>query len=99
MSRLETTIREGKRVTTEEALEIYDWPLARLGKLADERRNQAKGADYGGRGKELVTYMVDRNINYTNVCDVYCKFCAFYRTEKDADHYVLSQEQIDGKID
>ena len=99
MSRLEAAIRDGKRVTAEEALEIYDWPLARLGKLADERRNQAKGADYGGRGKEVVTYMVDRNINYTNVCDVYCKFCAFYRTEKDADHYVLSQEQIDGKIE
>ncbi len=88
MSRLEATIREGKRVTAEEALVIYDWPLALLGKLADERSNQAKGADYGGRGNEVVTYMVDRNINYTNVCDVYWKFCAFYRTEKDADHYV-----------
>ena len=99
MSRLESEILAGKRISAEEAVEVYDWPLARLGKLADERRNQAKGADYGGRGKEVVTYMVDRNINYTNVCDVYCKFCAFYRTEKDADHYVLSQEQIDQKID
>jgi cyclic dehypoxanthinyl futalosine synthase len=47
----------------------------------------------------VVTYIVDRNINYTNVCDVYCKFCAFYRTETDPDQYVLSQEQIDRKID
>ena len=52
-----------------------------------------------GRGNEIVTYIVDRNINYTNVCNVYCKFCAFYRTERDADHYVLSHEEIDQKID
>ena len=32
--------------------------------------------------REIVTYIVDRNVNYTNVCNVYCKFCAFYRTEK-----------------
>ena len=99
MSRLEAEILDGKRISAEEAMEAYDWPLARLGELADWRRNQAKGSDYGGRGKMVVTYMVDRNINYTNVCDVYCKFCAFYRTEKDADHYVLPQEQIDQKID
>jgi len=99
MSRLEAEILDGKRISAQEAMELYDWSLPRLGELADRRRNQAKGSDYGGRGKEVVTYMVDRNINYTNVCDVYCKFCAFYRTEKDADHYVLSQEQIDQKID
>ena len=54
---------------------------------------------YDGRGREIVTYIVDRNINYTNVCNVYCKFCAFYRTESDDDHYVLSFEQIDQKLD
>ena len=46
-----------------------------------------------------MTYIVDRNVNYTNVCNVYCKFCAFYRTEKDADHYVLTLEQIDAKLE
>ena len=59
----------------------------------------AKAAAFQGRGNEIVTYIVDRNINYTNVCNVYCKFCAFYRTERDADHYVLSHEEIDQKID
>jgi cyclic dehypoxanthinyl futalosine synthase len=58
----------------------------------------AKAGAYGGRGEEIVTYIVDRNINYTNVCNVYCKFCAFYRTEKDADHYVLSLEELDHKL-
>ncbi len=96
---LEGKILEGARITEGEAREIYGWPLAKLGEMAHARRNRAKGNDYDGRGKEVVTYMVDRNINYTNVCDVYCKFCAFYRTEKDGDHYVLSQGQIDQKID
>ncbi|NCY20423.1 dehypoxanthine futalosine cyclase [bacterium] len=99
MSRLLAEIRSGKRITTDEAKEIYHWPLAQLGDLADFRRKIAKREDYGGRGEEVVTYIVDRNINYTNVCDVYCKFCAFYRTEKDSDHYVLGQSEIDTKID
>ena len=96
---LEKKIREGGRISAEEARQLYAWPLALLGELANERRNLAKRADYDGRGEEVVTYIVDRNINYTNVCDVYCKFCAFYRTETDPDHYVLSQEQIDRKMD
>lgn len=96
---LEEKVLAGERISAGEARQIYDLPLARLGELANARRNLAKHGDYESRGTEVVTYMVDRNINYTNVCDVYCKFCAFYRTEKDADHYVLSQEKIDGKID
>jgi len=59
----------------------------------------AKMDAYDQRGNEIVTYIVERNINYTNVCNVYCKFCAFYRTERDSDHYVLGHEQIDQKID
>ncbi|NCV45051.1 MAG: CofH family radical SAM protein, partial [Actinobacteria bacterium] len=96
---LEKKIREGGRISPEEARKLYEFPLALLGELANERRNLAKRSDYDGRGEEVVTYIVDRNINYTNVCDVYCKFCAFYRTETDPDHYVLSHEQIDRKID
>jgi cyclic dehypoxanthinyl futalosine synthase len=89
----------GERISAEDALELYRWPLEDLGVLADARRNLAKAAAYDGQGSEVVTYIVDRNINYTNVCNVYCKFCAFYRTEKDDDHYVLSFEQIDTKLD
>jgi cyclic dehypoxanthinyl futalosine synthase len=89
----------GERISSEEALELYRWPLEELGVLANARRDLAKARAYGGRGVEVVTYIVDRNINYTNVCNVYCKFCAFYRTEKDEDHYVLSFEQIDEKLD
>jgi cyclic dehypoxanthinyl futalosine synthase len=88
----------GDRISAAEALDLAYAPLTELGALADARRRQAKAKAYGGRGNEIVTYIIDRNINYTNVCDVYCKFCAFYRTEKDDDHYVLSPEQISAKI-
>src|SRR5450755_90483 len=92
-------ILSGKRISATEALEIYRWPLEEVGALADARRNLAKRASYDERGREIVTYILDRNINYTNVCNVYCKFCAFYRTEKDTDHYVLSREQLNQKLD
>ena len=89
----------GERISTDQALVLYRWPLEELGALANARRDLAKAKSYAGRGNEIVTYIVDRNINYTNVCNVYCKFCAFYRTEKDEDHYVLSLEEIDQKLD
>jgi cyclic dehypoxanthinyl futalosine synthase len=92
-------VLDGERIDSEDAMKLYRLPLNELGQLADRRRQMAKAHAFGGRGNEIVTYIVDRNINYTNVCNVYCKFCAFYRTEKDPDHYVLSQEQIDQKID
>ena len=96
---LQKKILAGERISAAEALELYRWPLPELGALADARRDLAKGKNYDDRGREIVTYIIDRNINYTNVCNVYCKFCAFYRTEKDDDHYVLTREQFDQKLD
>ena len=96
---LSEKIFAGERISPADALELYRWPLEELGVLANERRRQAKHLSYNGGGNEIVTYIVDRNINYTNVCNVYCKFCAFYRTEKDEDRYVLSFEEIDHKLD
>lgn len=92
-------VLDGERITPEDARVLYRLPLPELGALADYRRRAAKADAYEGRGNDIVTYIVDRNINYTNVCNVYCKFCAFYRTEKDDDHYVLTTEQIDEKLD
>jgi len=88
----------GDRITLSEARELYYAPLEELGELANARRRLAKQSAYDGRGNEIVTYIIDRNINYTNVCNVYCKFCAFYRTERDVDHYVLTGEQLDQKL-
>src|SRR5438045_6254390 len=56
-------ILAGERITPEEALLLYEWPLEELGALADQRRRQAKRSSYKGDGNEIVTYIVDRNIN------------------------------------
>ena len=90
---------DGHRVTPIEARRLYDLPLEELGALAHRRRELAQAAAHGGRGNEVVTYIVDRNINYTNVCNVYCKFCAFYRVEGDDDAYVISHDEMDRKIE
>src|ERR1039458_1048801 len=90
---------DGQRINQAEALRLYHLPLEELGALADRRRQIARVAAYEGRGNQIVTYIVDRNINYTNVCNVYCKFCAFYRTEKDDDSYVITLDELDKKIE
>jgi cyclic dehypoxanthinyl futalosine synthase len=89
---------DGQRIGPAEARRLYALPLEELGALADRRRQLAKAAAYGGRGNDIVTFNVDRNVNYTNVCNVYCKFCAFYRVEKDDDAYVISLAEMDDKI-
>jgi cyclic dehypoxanthinyl futalosine synthase len=89
----------GERIDRAEAKRLFALPLGEIGALADHRRQLAKAKAYGGRGNEIVTFNVDRNVNYTNVCNVYCKFCAFYRTEKDDDAYVISHAEMDQKIE
>jgi len=91
-------VLSGERISVEDALELYRAPLEELGVLANARRKQIKAAAYGGRGNEIVTYIIDRNINYTNICNVYCKFCAFYRTERDEQGYVITREALDQKL-
>jgi cyclic dehypoxanthinyl futalosine synthase len=90
---------DGKRIDQNEAMRLYRLPLEELGALADRRRQLAKKSAYENRGNEIVTYIVDRNVNYTNVCNVYCKFCAFYRVEKDDDSYVITHDEMDKKIE
>ena len=82
-----------KRLTKEEALDlIKNADLKELGRLATARKKEL-------HPDGITSFVIDRNINYTNICWVDCKFCAFYRHEKDADAYVLSFEEIDAKID
>ncbi len=82
-----------QRLSNKEALElIRHADLKELGKMATARKKEL-------HPKGITTFVVDRNINYTNICWVDCKFCAFYRHEKDEDAYVLSFEEIDAKIE
>ena len=74
-------------------LALYEHaPLLELGGLADVER-------WRRHPENAVTYIIDRNINYTNVCVADCKFCAFYRRPRHAEGYVLSFEEIGAKID
>ena len=75
------------RLTPADALALYRLPLEELGALANVRRREVTDP-------RIVTYIIDRNINYTNVCDVRCKFCAFNRP----DGYVISREELDQKM-
>jgi cyclic dehypoxanthinyl futalosine synthase len=99
LEELRQKVWNGQRINQAEALRLYHLPLEELGALADRRRQLAKAKDFNGRGNDIVTYQVDRNVNYTNVCNVYCKFCAFYRTEKDDDAYVITLDEMDRKIE
>jgi cyclic dehypoxanthinyl futalosine synthase len=98
MDALLQKVWEGQRVDAAEARRLYSLPLEELGALAHRRRHLAKAKAYDGAGNDIVTYNIDRNINYTNICNVYCKFCAFYRTEKDVDSYVITKDELDQKI-
>jgi cyclic dehypoxanthinyl futalosine synthase len=90
---------DGHRVDATEALRLWRLPLAALGALAGRRRQLARAAAYGGRGNEIVTFQIDRNVNYTNICNVRCAFCAFCRTAKDPDAHVISHDEMDRKIE
>jgi cyclic dehypoxanthinyl futalosine synthase len=81
------------RLTNKEALNLLkNTSLLELGKLASKRKLQL-------HPEKITTFVVDRNINYTNICWVDCKFCAFYRHLKDEDAYILTYDEIDTKID
>ena len=87
------TVRAGERIGASEALELYRGaPTWRLGQLAD----LVRARKHPGR---IVTYIIDRNVNYTNVCVARCNFCAFYRPVASPDGYVLGFDEIFRKID
>ena len=95
MTEVETVLKkalDGDRIDSAEALALFDsvnMPL--LGNVASRLTRKKKN-------NRDVTYIVDRNINYTNICVTNCTFCAFYRKERDDDSYVLSFETIAEKI-
>ncbi len=79
------TVAEGARL-------LREAPLFALGRAADAVRRRL-------HPDNAVTYIVDRNINYTNICVCGCSFCAFYRRKGDPDAYVLSEGELSAKIE
>ena len=83
----------GERMTADDcALLLESSEIARIGVAADEIRARK-------HNDNIVTYIIDRNVNYTNVCNVVCTFCAFYRRPGAPDTYVRTLEEICHKID
>lgn len=83
---------QGSRLQDDAAFELLTrGDLPALGQAADLIRARKHPGPYA-------TFIVDRNINYTNVCKSQCKFCAFYRAEAAADAYVLDKEELYQKI-
>jgi len=92
MSRLEEKVLTGARIAPEDAVTLLEsGSLSELGVMADlvRRRMHTDG---------VVTYIIDRNVNYTNVCNAFCSFCAFYRPPGHDEGYVLPVEVIEQKI-
>ena len=84
---------EGGRLSRDEGIALLkDADLLTLGELADSVRRRL-------HPEGLVTYIIDRNINYTNICTAQCAFCAFYRDLPATDGYVLSKQEFTQKID
>ena len=83
----------GERLSREDGVAlIRDADLLELGMLADSVRRRL-------HPEGIVTYIIDRNINYTNVCTAQCAFCAFYRDLPSKEGYLLSKEQLAQKIE
>jgi len=90
ISDLLTHAADGGRIEPDEALLLYtDAPLHALGQAADTVRKRRFG-DIA----DIATYIIDRNINYTNVCLTACKFCAFYRSPKHEEGWTHTDEEI-----
>ena len=93
VDRISQKVRDGGRLTKAEASNLYlHAPTHHLGRLADAVRAR-KHSD------GVVTYIIDRNVNYTNVCVARCNFCAFYRPVGSSEGYVLGFDEICEKIE
>jgi len=92
LARLVARVEDCQRITREEGLLLHDQAdLGTLMRLADEARARKHGSG-------VVTYIIDRNINPTNVCITDCGFCAFYRRPKHPEAYVLDREVLIQKV-
>ncbi|MBO8137764.1 MAG: dehypoxanthine futalosine cyclase [Desulfotomaculum sp.] len=83
----------GERLNLEEGVALLSCPdLTLLGQAANIVKNKM-------HPEKIVTFVIDRNINYTNICQCQCKFCAFYRKKDDSDAYVISEDVLYKKIE
>lgn len=92
MKSLKEKILSGARISAEEGLSLFSWDLLDLASLADERRRRI-------HPEETVGFVIDRIINYTNVCEAMCRFCAYHAKAGKIEAYSMTSEEILAKID
>ena len=84
-------VLDHQRLSREDGILLYDHPdFNAVGSLANLVRERLHG--------DVAYYNINQHINPTNVCDKFCKFCAFYRTPKDEDAYALTYQQIQSRV-
>ncbi|OQY19144.1 MAG: dehypoxanthine futalosine cyclase [Desulfobacteraceae bacterium 4572_35.1] len=89
---IKNTIAAGQSINREQALHLLTKvDLLTVGQMADQQRLLRHPDKY-------VSFVVDRNVNYSNICSCKCRFCAFYRDENDSDAYLLSFDEIFAKV-
>ena len=80
-------IAAGERLSFADGVRLYETPhLAAVGLMAHRVRTRLHG--------KKTYFNINQHVNYTNICNVYCRFCAFYRIEGDADAYVITHEEL-----
>jgi len=89
---LKDKIYSGERITPEEALQLFSWDIIDLGKAADLRRRR----DFP---QEEVGFIIDRIVNFTNICEAACSFCAFHARANRIQSYELATEDIFDKVE
>ena len=89
---LKTKIESGERISPEEAMDLFSWDLIELGKLGDMRRKVVFP-------EERVGFIIDRIINYSNICLAACSFCAFHARANRVEAYELGEDEIIQKVE
>jgi len=90
---------DGGRLTPAEGLRLFeDADLVALGAAAHAVRMRLH-PDPTDHGRPAVSYIIDRNVNYSNICDSYCKFCSFFAAPGSKDGYLLSKATLSRKIE
>lgn len=89
---LKNKIKSGERITPEEGADLFNWDIVELGALGDLRRKMIYPDETAG-------FIIDRIINYTNICEAQCRFCAYHSKAGKIEPYNLDLDEILNKID
>jgi cyclic dehypoxanthinyl futalosine synthase len=89
--KLKNKLKSGERITPEEGADLFNWDIIELGAMADFRRKMVYPDETAG-------FIIDRIINYTNICEAQCRFCAYHSRAGKIDPYELKMDEILDKI-